>query len=256
MSEASNGGKSEKKVALVTGGMGGIGTAICRAFHAAGCAVATTYIHDSGRETRWVEAQAAAGFPGIEPFYCDIASWDDCVKLREAALGKMGRVDVLVNNAGITRDSVFLKMTPEQWNEVVAANLTGVFNVTRQFADGMASRGWGRIVNISSINAQKGQFGQCNYSAAKAGMHGFTKALAQELARKGVTVNTVSPGYIATDMVMKVKEEIREKIKSQIPVGRFGEPEEIARLVLFLSAEESGTITGANFSANGGQHMY
>ena len=246
----------EQRVALVTGGMGGIGTAICRAFHAAGCRVATTYIHDSGRETRWLEAQTAAGFGGMSAFYCDISRWADCEKLREDALGKMGRVDILVNNAGVTRDSVFLRMTPEQWNEVIGANLTGVFNVTRQFLDGMVERKWGRVVNISSINAQKGQFGQVNYSAAKAGMHGLTKALAQEVVRKGVTVNTVSPGYIGTDMVMKIKEEVREKIREQIPVQRFGTPEEIARLVAFLAAEESGFITGANFSANGGQHMY
>ena len=252
MSEA----KTSGRVALITGGMGGIGTAICRAFHAAGCRVATTYIHDSGRETRWVEAQAAAGFAGISPFYCDIAQWEDCEKLRERVEAQMGRVDILVNNAGVTRDSVFLKMTPQQWGEVIGANLTGVFNVTRQFVGGMTERGWGRIVNISSINAQKGQFGQVNYSAAKAGMHGFTKALAQEVVRKGVTVNTVSPGYIGTDMVMSIREDVREKIRTQIPVQRFGEPEEIARLVVFLAGEESGFITGANYSANGGQHMY
>ena len=246
----------EQRVALVTGGMGGIGTAICRAFHAAGCRVATTYIHDSGRETRWLETQAKAGFGGMAAFYCDISQWADCEKLRGEVLGKMGRVDILVNNAGVTRDSVFMRMTPEQWNEVIGANLTGVFNVTRQFLDGMVERKWGRVVNISSINAQKGQFGQVNYSAAKAGMHGLTKALAQEVVRKGVTVNTVSPGYIGTDMVMKIKEEVREKIREQIPVQRFGTPEEIARLVAFLAAEESGFITGANFSANGGQHMY
>ena len=247
---------TEQRVVLVTGGMGGIGTAICRAFHAAGCRVATTYIHDSGRETRWRDAQTAAGFAGMEVFYCDISKWADCESLREKVLEKTGRVDILVNNAGITRDSVFARMTPEQWNEVIGANLTGVFNITRQFLDGMVERRWGRVVNISSINAQKGQFGQVNYSAAKAGMHGFTKALAQEVVRKGVTVNTVSPGYIGTEMVMKIKEEIREKIRLQIPVQRFGLPEEIARLAVFLAGEESGFITGANFSANGGQHMY
>ena len=251
----SDSGKVER-VVLVTGGMGGIGTAICRAFHAAGCRVGTTYIHDSGREERWQKAQTAAGYPGMEVFYCDISKWEDCEKLREKVLEKMGRVDILVNNAGVTRDSVFLRMMPEQWNEVIGANLTGVFNVTRQFLDGMVERGWGRVVNMSSINAQKGQFGQVNYSAAKAGMHGFTKALAQEVVRKGVTVNTVSPGYIATDMVMKIREDVREKIREQIPVQRFGTPEEIARIVAFLAGEESGYITGANFSANGGQHMY
>ena len=245
-----------QRVVLVTGGMGGIGTAICRAFHAAGCRVGTTYIHDSGREKRWQEAQTAAGYPGMEVFYCDISKWKECEELRAAVEAKLGRVDILVNNAGITRDSVFLKMTPEMWGDVIGANLTGVFNVTRQFLGGMVERSWGRVVNISSINAQKGQFGQVNYSAAKAGMHGFTKALAQEVVRKGVTVNTVSPGYIGTEMVMKIKEDVREKIRMQIPVQRFGTPEEIARLVVFLAGEESGFITGANFSANGGQHMY
>ena len=248
--------KKQPRVVLVTGGMGGIGTAICRAFHAAGCRVATTYIHDSGRETRWRDAQTQAGYPDISVHYCDISKWEDCEKMRKEVEAKAGPVDILVNNAGITRDSVFLKMTPEQWNEVIAANLTGVFNVTRQFLGGMVERGWGRVVNISSINAQKGQFGQANYSAAKAGMHGFTKAVAQEVVRKGVTVNTVSPGYIGTDMVMKIKEDVREKIRTQIPVQRFGTPEEIARLVVFLAGEESGFMTGANFSANGGQHMY
>lgn len=254
--EKAKAAEAPRRVVLVTGGMGGIGTAICRAFHAAGCRVGTTYIHDSGREERWLAAQAAAGYGGMKAFYCDIAQWADCEALREKAEAELGAVDILVNNAGITRDSVFLKMTPAQWNEVIAANLTGVFNVSRQFVGGMAARGWGRVVNISSINAQKGQFGQANYSAAKAGMHGFTKALAQEVVRKGVTVNTVSPGYIATDMVMKIKEEVREKIRMQIPMHRFGEPEEIARLTVFLAGEESGYITGANFSANGGQHMY
>ena len=248
--------KKEQRVVLVTGGMGGIGTAICRAFHAAGCRVATTYIHDSGRETRWRDSQTEAGYPGISVHYCDISKWEDCEKMREEVEAQAGPVDILVNNAGITRDSVFLKMTPEQWNDVIGANLTGVFNVTRQFLGGMVERGWGRVVNISSINAQKGQFGQTNYSAAKAGMHGFTKALAQEVVRKGVTVNTVSPGYIGTEMVMKIKEDVREKIRTQIPVQRFGTPEEIARLVVFLAGEESGFMTGANFSANGGQHMY
>lgn len=246
----------EKRNALVTGGMGGIGTAICRALHRAGFGVATTYIHDSGRETRWLEAQAAAGCPGIRAYYCDIGEWGDCESLRDKVLADFDSIDVLINNAGVTRDSTFLKMTPEQWREVISINLSGAFNVTRQFLPGMAERGYGRIVNVSSVNAEKGQFGQANYSAAKAGLHGLTKALAQEVVRKGVTVNTVSPGYIETDMVMKIGEEVREKIRGSIPVGRFGRPEEIARVVAFLAAAESGFITGANFSANGGMHMH
>ena len=245
-----------KQNALVTGGMGGIGTAICRALHGAGFGIATTYIHDSGRETRWLQAQAAAGYPGIRAYYCNIGEWGDCEKLRDKVLADFATIDVLVNNAGITRDSSFLKMTPAQWSEVISINLTGAFNVTRQFLPGMVERGQGRIVNVSSVNAEKGQFGQTNYSAAKAGLHGFTKALALEAVRKGVTVNTVSPGYIETDMIMKIDEEVREKIRRTIPVGRFGKPEEIARIVAFLAAAESGFITGANFSANGGMHMH
>ena len=242
--------------ALVTGGMGGIGGAICRRLHDAGCRVAATYIHDSGRETRWLDAQKADGYDRMSGFYCDVADWDSCVELKKKVAAEFGEVDILVNNAGITRDATLRKMTPQMWSEVIAANLSSVFNVTRQFADEMASRGFGRIISISSVNAQKGQFGQSNYSAAKAGMHGFTKAIAQELVRKGVTVNTISPGYIATEMVMKMEESVREKIRESIPVGRFGEPLEVARVVAFLADDESGFITGANFAVNGGQHMF
>ena len=187
---------------------------------------------------------------------CDVGSYEDCERLREQIESELGHVDLIVNNAGITRDGSFKKMNADKWSQVIATNLDSVFNVTHQFANGMAERGHGRIVNISSINGQKGQFGQTNYSAAKAGLHGFSMALAQEVARKGVTVNTVSPGYIATEMVMAVPEEIRDKIIAQIPVGRLGKPEEIAALIAFLCSDEGGFITGANLAANGGQHMH
>lgn len=249
-----------KRVALVTGGMGGIGTEICKSLHGPKdnpkCHIATTYIHDSGRETRWLDARRKEGYPHMRAYYCNVGEWEDCVKLKEQVTADLGGVDIIVNNAGITRDATMRRMTAEMWNEVININLTGAFNITRQFIEEMSAQGFGRIINISSINAQKGQFGQINYSAAKAGLHGFTKALAQEVVKKGITVNSVSPGYIATDMVMKVAEDIRDKIRAQIPLGRFGEPDEIARLVAFLAADESAFITGADFSINGGQHMH
>lgn len=239
------------KIALVTGGTGGIGTAICRRLHQDGCTVLTTYMNEE-KAQRWLKAQG----DGFHIYKCNVADWDDCVALKDKVLGEFGQVDIVVNNAGITRDGVFRKMTPEMWRDVITTNLDSVFYVTRQFIDSMVDKGFGRIINISSVNGQKGQFGQTNYSAAKAGMHGFTKALAQEVVKKGVTVNTLSPGYIGTEMVRAMAEEVQDKIRAMIPLGRFGEPEEMARVVSFLAAEESGFITGANFSANGGQHMY
>lgn len=247
---------ADKKTVLVTGGLGGIGTAVCRRMHAAGYTVAATYVHNGERLEQWLGEQKQAGFEGFRPYLCDISKWENCVKLRENIEADLGGVDILVNNAGITRDAVFRKMTPEMWDDVIATNLSGAFYITRQFAEGMTARGFGRIINISSVNGQKGQFGQTNYSAAKAGLHGFTKALAQETAKKGVTVNTVSPGYIGTKMVMAVAEEVRAKIVAQIPAGRLGTPDEIARVVEFLAADESAFITGADISANGGQHMF
>lgn len=244
-----------ERLALITGGMGGIGTEICRAFHKEGYRVATTYVHDSGRETRWLEAQAAAGYPGIKAYYCDISTHEDCERLKGQVDSELGTVSVLVNNGGITRDSVFLKMTPEMFSEVIDTNLKSVFNVTRQFLQGMVGQGYGRVVNVSSVNAQKGQFGQANYSAAKAGIHGFTKALAQEVVRKGVTVNTISPGYVATPMVKQIKEEVLQKIVDSIPIRRLCEPAEVARAITFLAHEDSGYITGADLSINGGLHM-
>ena len=239
------------KVALVTGGTGGIGSAICQRLADAGARIATTYRNEE-KARAWAAAQS------FEPILlaCDVGDYDNCVRMKEALEGELGPPDIVVNNAGITRDATFKKITAEQWRQVINADLDSVFNVSHQFVNGMAERGWGRVINIASINGQKGAFGQTNYSAAKAGMHGFTMALAQEVARKGVTVNTVSPGYIATDMVMAVREEIREKIIAQIPVGRLGRPEEIAALVAFLVSDDAGFITGANLAANGGQHMH
>ena len=241
----------ENKVALITGGTGGIGSAICQRLAEAGARIATTYRNED-KARAWADAQS------FDPLLvaCDVGDYTDCLRLKEALEDETGGVDIIVNNAGITRDSSFKKITPEMWRQVINADLDSVFNVSHQFVEGMTGRGWGRIINIASVNGQKGCFGQTNYCAAKAGMHGFTMALAQEVARKGVTVNTVSPGYIATDMVMAVREEVREQIISQIPVGRLGKPEEIAGLVAFLASEDAGFITGANFAANGGQHMH
>jgi acetoacetyl-CoA reductase len=241
----------QNKVALVTGGTGGIGSAICRRLAAAGARVVSTYRNEE-KAKAWASAQDYEAT--ILP--CDVGSYDDCVRMAAELESQVGPPDILVNNAGITRDASFKKIAPEQWRAVINANLDSVFNVSHQFVNGMADRGWGRVVNISSLNGQKGCFGQTNYCAAKAGIHGFTMALAQEVARKGVTVNTVSPGYIATDMVMAIPEEVRNKIVAQIPMGRLGTPEEIASLVAYLASESAGFITGANFSANGGQFMH
>ena len=240
------------RVALVTGGMGGIGTAICRQLADAGYSVATTFSR-AGKQTQWLAEAEAAGYQ-FNAFECDVANFDSCTAMALALRGQLGQVDVLVNNAGITRDATFRKLTQPDWDAVMGTNLDSLFNVSKQFIDGMTEHGWGRVINISSINGQKGQFGQTNYSAAKAGMHGFTMALAQEVARKGVTVNTISPGYIATDMVMAVPLEIRERITAQIPVGRLGRPEEIASLIVWLASDLAGFVTGANIAINGGQH--
>lgn len=243
-----------KRIALVTGGMGGIGTAICKALAESGHIVVTTY-SKPGREQAWLADMKGLGLKDIHAYQCDVTDTAACKALAEKVAKDLGPVDVLVNNAGITRDCSFKKQTKDDWDAVLRTNLDSLFNMTKPVVDGMGDRGFGRIINISSINGQKGQFGQTNYSAAKAGMHGFTMALAQEVARKGVTVNTISPGYIATDMVMAVAEETRDKIVAQIPVGRLGKPEEIAALVAFLASEQAGFITGANVAMNGGQHM-
>lgn len=244
------------RIALVTGGTGGIGTAICRSLASQKIHVIAGYSHGGSSEyaTKWQADQKAQNYD-FEIAYADVTNFDSCAAMIDKIETNIGPIDILVNNAGIARDTTFKKMQPADWDAVIRVNLDSVFNVTRQIINGMLDRNFGRIINISSINGQKGQFGQTNYSAAKAGMHGFTMALAQEVASKGITVNTVSPGYVATDMVKKLSSAILDKIVAQIPVGRLAEPTEIARLVSFLASEESGYITGANFAINGGQHM-
>ena len=240
------------KTALVTGGSGGIGGAICTDLAAKGYRIISTYPRDGTKARNW---QAKQDYE-IQLYPCNIGSYESCVALKEAIVKDSLQVDVLVNNAGITRDAKFVRMTPEQWREVISTNLDSMFNMCHQFVGDMTERGFGRIINISSINGQKGQAGQTNYSAAKAGVHGFGMALAQEVARKGVTVNTVSPGYIGTDMVMSIREDIRNMIIDGVPMKRLGTPQEIAALVGFLASDDAGFITGANFAANGGQHMH
>ena len=242
-----------QRIALVTGGTGGIGTAICQRLAKLGHRVATNY-RDEGRARAWQDEQKRLGYDfAIAPG--DVSSPESAADMIKAVEAQFGSVDILVNNAGITRDTTFHRMSALQWQEVINTNLNSCFNVTRAVIDGMRTRQWGRIVQISSINGQKGQYGQANYAAAKAGMHGFTISLAQESAKFGITVNTVSPGYVATDMVMAVPEEVRAKIVAQIPTGRLGKPEEIAYAVAFLVNEEAAWITGANLSINGGHYM-
>ena len=243
-----------KRVAFVTGGMGGIGTAICRRLAAAGHTIVAGCLPGYGRKDEWLGAMRSEGWR-VHAAEGDVANFESCAEMFYHVGSVVGPVDILVNNAGITRDALFKRMTEQDWAAVINTNLNSVFNVTRQVIDGMVERGWGRIVNISSVNAIKGQFGQTNYSAAKAGMAGFAKALAQEVVRKGVTVNTVSPGYVETDLVMAIRPEIREQIVASIPMGRLARPEEIAAVVAFLASEEAGYITGANISVNGGMHM-
>ena len=242
-----------QKVAYVTGGMGGIGTAMCQRLHQDGFKVIAG-CGPSRDAQKWLDEQKALGFT----FYAsagNVSDWESTKAAFEKVKAEHGPIDVLVNNAGITRDRMFLKMTPEDWNAVISTNLNSLFNVTKQVVGDMADRGWGRIINISSVNGEKGQVGQTNYSAAKAGMHGFTMALAQELAGKGVTVNTVSPGYIGTDMVKAIRPDVLEKIVATVPVKRLGEPSEIASIIAWLASDEGGYATGADFSVNGGLHM-
>jgi len=241
------------KVALVTGGTGGIGAAICLKLAESGARVATNYRNEE--KARAWQAEAKKAGHDIAIYQVDVSDFDACQAMVDQVEKDLGPIDILVNNAGITKDGMFKKMSKEKWDAVMSINLDGLFNMTKPLIEGMTDRGWGRIINISSINGQKGQLGQTNYAASKAGMHGFTMALAQEVARKGVTVNTVSPGYIATEMVMAVSEEIRNSIIANIPVNRLGTPEEVAALVDFLASEEAGFATGADFSMNGGQHM-
>jgi acetoacetyl-CoA reductase len=245
-----------KKVAVVTGGMGGLGEAICIKLAQMGHTVVTTYSPSNTKAGEWVKEMNARGHE-VQAEPVDVADFDSCQKALANIVARTGPIDILVNNAGITRDMTFKKMGKVDWDAVLRTNLDSVFNMTKPVCDAMVDRGWGRIINISSINGQKGAFGQTNYSAAKAGMHGFTKALALEVARKGVTVNTVSPGYIGTKMVLAVPKEVLDaKIIPQIPVGRLGKPEEVAGLVAYLCSEEAAFVTGANIAINGGQHMY
>jgi len=241
------------RIAYVTGGMGGIGTAICHKFHDMGYQVIAG-CGPTRDHAKWLAEQAAAGYKFVASVG-NVADWESTKAAFDRVKAEYGPVDILVNNAGITRDGVFRKMSLADWRAVIDTNLNSLFNVTKQVIDGMLDRNWGRIVNISSVNGEKGQFGQSNYSAAKAGMHGFTMALAQEVANKGVTVNTVSPGYIGTDMVMAVREDVREKIIQTIPVKRLGKAEEIGSIVGWLTTEDAGFTTGADFSCNGGLHM-
>ena len=241
------------KIAYVTGGMGGIGTTMCQRLHRdgftviAGCGPSRDF-------SKWLDEQKAQGYT----FFASVGNvgdWDSTCEAFAKAKAEHGPIDVLVNNAGITRDGMFRKMTRADWDAVIETNLTSLFNVTKQVIEDMLERGWGRIINISSVNGAKGQFGQTNYSAAKAGMHGFTMALAQEVAAKGVTVNTVSPGYIATEMVKAIRQDVLDKIIAGIPVKRLGTPDDIASIVSWVASDESGFATGADFSVNGGLHM-
>ncbi len=243
------------RVALVTGGMGGLGEAICIKLVALGYKVVTTYSPSNKTHESWLATMKDQGY-NFTAYPCDVSDYDSAQECIKAVERDIGPVDVLVNNAGITRDMTFKKMDKVNWDAVMKTNLDSVFNMTKPVADGMVDRGWGRIINISSVNGQKGAFGQTNYSAAKAGVHGFTKALALEVARKGVTVNTISPGYIGTKMVMEIPKEVLDsKIIPQIPMARLGKPEEVAGLVAYLASEEAAFVTGANIAINGGQHM-
>ncbi|MGF6271979.1 acetoacetyl-CoA reductase [Massilia sp. UYP11] len=243
------------RVALVTGGMGGLGEAVCIKLAALGYQVVTTFSPGNTKVDAWLNAMKEQGYD-FKAYACDVADYDAAQECVRQVIADVGPIDVLVNNAGITRDMTFKKMDKVNWDAVIKTNLDSVFNMTKPVCDGMVERGWGRIINISSVNGQKGAFGQTNYSAAKAGMHGFTKALALEVARKGVTVNTISPGYIGTKMVMDIPSEVLEtKIIPQIPMGRLGKPEEVAGLVAYLSSDEAAFVTGANIAINGGQHM-
>jgi len=243
-----------KRIAYVTGGMGGIGTAICRRLCKDGYTVVAGCGPNSSRKDKWLADMRAEGLD-IHASEGNVSDWESTKAAFDKVKAEIGEVDVLVNNAGITRDGQFRKMTKADWDAVMDTNLNSLFNVTKQVIENMVDRGWGRIVNISSVNGQKGQFGQTNYSTAKAGIHGFSMALAQEVATKGVTVNTVSPGYVGTDMVKAIRPDVLEKIVSGIPVKRLAEPEEIASIVSWIASDEGGYATGSDFSLNGGLHM-
>ncbi len=245
-----------QKIALVTGGMGGLGEAICTKLARMGIKVVVTYSPGNKIYAEWLKEMEERDYH-FHAVPCDVADYESCQRMVGEVHGQVGPIDILINNAGITRDMTFRKMTKVDWDAVIHTNLDSVFNVTKPIVDGMVERGWGRVINVSSVNGQKGAFGQTNYSAAKAGMHGFTKALALEVARKGVTVNTISPGYIGTQMVLAIPKDVLDtKILPQIPLGRLGKPEEVAGLCAYLASDEAAFVTGANIAINGGQHMY
>lgn len=244
----------KKRIVLVTGATGGLGTAMCKKLYDDGYRVIGNY-HNEDKAIAWQQKLKTEGYD-IDIYYGDVSDYESCGKMIEKITSEIGPVEIVVNNAGITRDGAFRKMSYENWKAVISTNLDSVFNCTRHLINSMIENGWGRVINISSVNGQRGQFGQANYSAAKAGIHGFTKTLAMEVANKGITVNTISPGYIGTDMVMAVKEEVRNQIIAQIPIGRLGGTDEVAHLVSFLASDNASFITGANLSINGGQHVY
>jgi len=247
---------SERRLAVVTGGMGGLGESISTKMADAGYRVVVTYSPSNTKWKSWLEEMKQQGY-SFSAYPVDVADYDDSAVKCAQIVKECGAIDILVNNAGITRDMTFKKMSKADWDAVMRTNLDSCFNMTKQVMDGMVERDWGRVINVSSVNGQKGAFGQTNYSAAKAGIHGFTKALALEVARKNVTINTISPGYIGTKMVTAIPKDILDsKILPQIPVGRLGKPEEVAGLIIYLCSEEAAFVTGANISINGGQHMF
>jgi acetoacetyl-CoA reductase len=246
--------KSNKRIVLVTGATGGLGTAMCKKLYNDGYRVVGNY-HTKEKAEKWMEKMKADGFD-IQLFFGDVSDFESAGKMIKEIEEKVGPIDTLVNNAGITRDGRLINMKPDDWYAVINTNLNSVFNCTKHVIQGMIDRNFGRVINISSVNGQRGQFGQTNYSAAKAGMHGFTKSLAMEVAKYGVTINTISPGYIGTDMVMAVPEKVLNQIVAQVPMGRLGGTHEVAHLVSFLASEETSFVTGANYSINGGQHVY
>lgn len=245
----------QKRIALITGGMGGLGETISMKMADAGYTVAVTYSPSNKTRETWLADMKAKGY-NFEACPCDVTDYESAKACCAKVVADIGPIDILINNAGITKDTTFRKMDKAAWDAVIRTNLDSVFNMTKQVYDGMMDRGWGRIINVSSVNGSKGAFGQTNYAAAKAGMHGFTKSLALESAKKGVTVNTISPGYIGTKMVMAIDKTVLDtKILPQIPIARLGKPEEVAGLIIYLCSEEAAFVTGANIAINGGQHM-
>lgn len=246
--------QTNKRIVLVTGATGGLGTAMCKKLYKDGFRVVGNY-HTREKAEKWTATMTEEGFD-IQLFYGDVSNYESAGEMLRKIETEVGPIDTLVNNAGITRDGRLLNMSVDDWHSVINTNLNSVFNCTRHILSGMVERKFGRIINISSVNGQRGQFGQTNYSAAKAGMHGFTKSLAMEVAKYGITVNTISPGYIGTDMVMAVPEKVLNQIIAQVPMGRLGGTHEVAHLVSFLASDETSFITGANYSINGGQHVH